>query len=52
MDKFTNNGTLPKNTTIEDLMEWHHMEKNLDQVSSPIPKEKSDESGYLEKQLS
>ena len=28
------------------------MEKNLDQDSSPISKEKSDESGYLEKQVS
>ena len=52
MDKFSNHGILPKNTTAEDLMEWYHLEKNLDKVSSPIPKEKSDESGYLEKQVS
>ena len=52
MNKFTNRGILPKNITMEEIMDWHHMEKNLDQVSSPIPKTKSDESEYLEKQVS
>ena len=51
MNKFTNNGMLPKDTTMEDIMEWHHMDKNLNQVSS-IPKAKSNESMYLENQVS
>ena len=51
MSKFTKRGILPKNITMEEIMDWHHMEKNLDQVSSPIPKTKSDESAYLENEF-
>ena len=51
MNKFTFNGNISKTTTVQDIMEWNSMEKNLNQISSPITKPKSNESKLLEKQV-
>ena len=52
VNKFTSNRKISKTTTMQDIMEWNSMEKNLDHISCPITKPKSNESFYIEMQVS